>query len=153
MAAVSVPIVHPTTVPLAVIKEKEESIAPMMATTVRVVTVNAREVINAKPEAIVRAEATTAMVINHATIVPTTTKGAIVSAKRATSHVPTIAKRATSHVPTIAKRATSHVPTTARVAISNAKVATARTMVMASAPMAVTRNAPPATTILMPSTA
>lgn len=142
MAAVSVPIVHPTTVPLAVIKEKEESIAPMMATTVRVVTVNAREVINAKPEAIVRAEATTAMVINHATIVPTTTKGAIVSAKRATSHVPTIAKRATHHV-----------PTTARVAISNAKVATARTMVMASAPMAVTRNAPPATTILMPSTA
>ena len=142
MAAVSVPIVHPTTVPLAVIKEKEESIAPMMATTVRVVTVNAREVINAKPEAIVRAEATTAMVINHATIVPTTTKGAIVSAKRATSHVPTIAKRATHHV-----------PTTARVAISNAKVATARTMVMASAPMAVTRNAPPATTLLMPSTA
>ena len=142
MAAVSVPIVHPTTVPLAVIKEKEESIAPMMATTVRVVTVNAREVINAKPEAIVRAEATTAMVINHATIVPTTTKGGIVSAKRATSHVPTIAKRATHHV-----------PTTARVAISNAKVATARTMVMASAPMAVTRNAPPATTILMPSTA
>ena len=142
MAAVSVPIVHPTTVPLAVIKEKEESIAPMMATTVRVATVNAREVINAKPEAIVRAEATTEMVINHATIVPTTTKGAIVSAKRATSHVPTIAKRATHHV-----------PTTARVAISNAKVATARTMVMASAPMAVTRNAPPATTILMPSTA
>ena len=142
MAAVSVPIVHPTTVPLAVIKEKEESIAPMMVTTVRVVTVNAREVINAKPEAIVRAEATTAMVINHETIVPTTTKGAIVSAKRATSHVPTIAKRATHHV-----------PTTARVAISNAKVATARTMVMASAPMAVTRNAPPATTILMPSTA
>lgn len=142
MAAVSVPIVHPTTVPLAVIKEKEESIAPMMATTVRVVTVNAREVINAKPEAIVRAEATTAMVINHATIVPTTTKGAIVSAKRATNHVPTIAKRATHHV-----------PTTARVAISNAKVATARTMVMASAPMAVTRNAPPTTTILMPSTA
>ena len=149
MAAVSVPIVHPTTVPLAVIKEKEESIAPMMATTVRVVTVNAREVINAKPEAIVRAEATTAMVINHATIVPTTTKGAIVSAKRATSHVPTIAKRATHHVPTTARVAISN----AKVAISNAKVATARTMVMASAPMAVTRNAPPATTILMPSTA
>ena len=139
MVAVIVPIVlHPTVI-VAVIREREESIVPMMVTTVRVVTIIVRAVIRGRIETVVPAAGiavvATSSVKAAIRVVLTIVRVAISSA-----HI--TARKVISSV----RAAIRIVPTIAKVAISSARV------VIRIVPEVTIKNVLQAI-ILMPSTA
>jgi hypothetical protein len=139
MVAVIVPIVLHSTVIVAVIREREESIVPMMVTTVRVVTIIVRAVIRGRIETVVPAAGiavvATSSVKAAIRVVLTIVRVAISSA-----HI--TARKVISSV----RAAIRIVPTIAKVAISSARV------VIRTVPEVTIKNVLQAI-ILMPSTA
>ena len=138
MVAVIVPIVLHSTVIVAVIREREESIVPMMVTTVRVVTIIVRAVIRGRIEPLVPAGiavVATSSVKAAIRVVLTIVRVAISSA-----HI--TARKVISSV----RAAIRIVPTIAKVAISSARV------VIRTVPEVTIKNVLQAI-ILMPSTA
>jgi hypothetical protein len=139
MVAVIVSIVLHSTVIVAVIREREESIVPMMVTTVRVVTIIVRAVIRGRIETVVPAAGiavvATSSVKAAIRVVLTIVRVAISSA-----HI--TARKVISSV----RAAIRIVPTIAKVAISSARV------VIRTVPEVTIKNVLQAI-ILMPSTA